>query len=139
MVQSLLALDAVSNALEGITVGQILVCISVIVGVASGVAKVKKVFDGFKKTINSWVVEELKPEFVSIKDRLGALEARNERQDMESVKNYLVLFLADIERNEKPDEVELLRFEEQFKYYTSKGGNSYIHRKYNKLKEEGKL
>ena len=139
MSQSLLVLDAVSNAFEGITVGQILVCISVIAAVAAGVAKVKKAFDGFKKMINGWVVKELKPEFVSIKDRLDALEQRNERQDMENVKNYLVLFLADIERNEKPDEVELLRFEEQFAYYTKKGGNSYIHRKYEKLKSEGKL
>lgn len=136
MVQSLLALSA---QIEGITVGEILVCITVVGGITAGVSKVKKAFEAFKKTINGWVVDELKPEFVSIKNRLDALEARNERQDMESVKNYLVLFLADIERNEKPDEVELLRFEEQFKYYTSKGGNSYIHRKYNKLKEEGKL
>lgn len=133
---SLLTLSA---NIEGITVGQILVIISVVCAVWTGVVKVKKAFDTFKKTINGWVVEELKPEFVSIKDRLDALEARNERQDMENVKNYLVLFLADIERNEKPDEVEILRFEEQFKYYTSKGGNSYIHRKYKKLKEEGKL
>lgn len=136
MVQPLLALSA---QIEGITVGQIITCITVVCAIMAGVSKVKKAFEAFKKTINGWVVDELKPEFVSIKNRLDALESRNERQDMESVKNYLVLFLADIERNEKPDEVELLRFEEQFKYYTSKGGNSYIHRKYNKLKEEGKL
>lgn len=136
MTQSLLVLSA---KIEGITVGQILIVLTVLGSIWAGVSKVKKAFESFKRTINGWVVDELKPEFVSIKDRLDALEARNERQDMENVKNYLVLFLADLERNEKPDEVELLRFEEQFKYYTSKGGNSYIHRKYKKLKDEGKL
>ena len=136
MTQSLLVLSA---TIEGITVGQILVVLTVLGAIWAGVAKVKKAFESFKRTINGWVVDELKPEFVSIKDRLDALEQRNERQDMENVKNYLVLFLADIERNEKPDEVELLRFEEQFAYYTKKGGNSYIHRKYEKLKSEGKL
>ncbi len=126
-------------AIEDVTIGQVMLCVTFIAGVFAGVAKVKKAFKDFKTTINGWVKEELKPEFVQIKNRLDEMEKRNERQDMENVKNYLVLFLASIERNEKPDEVELLRFEEQFKYYTSKGGNSYIHRKYEKLKSEGKL
>ena len=136
MSQPLIVLAA---ALEDITIGQILVCITVIGGVFAGVSKVKKAFDNFKKTINGWVTEELKPEFVLIHKRLDDIEKRSERQDLENVKNYLVLFLADIERNEKPDDVEILRFEEQYEYYTKKGGNSYIKKKYNKLKEEGKL
>lgn len=137
MTQSFLVLAA--TAIEGVTLGQVMVCITIVVGVITGVSKVKKAFEAFKKAINHWVSEELKPEFVSIKERLDELEKRNERQDMENIKNYLVLFLADIERNEKPDEVELLRFEEQYNYYTKKGGNSYIRRKYEKLKQEGKL
>lgn len=136
MIQSLLVL---SGVIENVTIGQILLCITFLTGVFAGVSKVKKAFDNFKATIKGWLAEELKPEFVLIKDRLDQLEKRNERQDLENVKNYLVLFMADMERNEKPDEVEILRFEEQYAYYTNKGGNSYIHRKYNKLKEEGKL
>ncbi len=125
--------------LEDITLGQVLVCITFVAGIVAGVSKVKKAFEAFKKTINNWVSEELKPEFVSIKERLDDLEKRNERQDLENVKNYLVLFMANIERNDNPDEIEILRFEEQYQYYTKKGGNSYIHRKYEKLKNEGKL
>lgn len=136
MSQSLLVLAA---AIENVTIGEILLCLSVIGAIVAGVAKVKKAFESFKKAINGWVTEELKPQFVLINERLDNLEKRNERQDMENVKNYLVLFMADIERNDKPDEVELLRFEEQYEYYTKKGGNSYIHRKYKKLKDEGKL
>lgn len=136
MNQSLLILSA---ALENVTVGEIMVCVTVILGVIAGVKKVKNAFDTFKKTINGWVVDELKPQFVKMNERLDNLEKRNERQDMENIKNYLVLFMADIERNEKPDEVELLRFEEQYEYYVTRGGNSYIKKKYHKLKEEGKL
>lgn len=136
MNQSLLILSA---ALENVTVGEIMVCVTVILGVIAGVKKVKNAFDSFKKTINGWVVDELKPQFVKMNERLDNLEKRNERQDMENIKNYLVLFMADIERNEKPDEVEVLRFEEQYEYYVTRGGNSYIKKKYHKLKEEGKL
>lgn len=136
MSQSLIVLSA---SLENVTIGEIMVCVTVILGVVAGVSKVKNAFEGFKRTINGWVVDELKPQFVKINERLDNLEKRNERQDMENIKNYLVLFMADIERNEKPDEVEILRFEEQYDYYVKKGGNSYIKKKYNKLKEEGKL
>lgn len=136
MDQSLLVL---SGAIENVTIGQVMICITFIVGVFAGVSKIKKAFDGLKNSVRSWIKEELKPEFVSIKERLDDLEKRNERQDLENVKNYLVLFMADIERNEKNDDVELLRFEEQYEYYTKKGGNSYIHKKYKKLKDEGKL
>lgn len=136
MSQSLVVLSA---TLENVTVGEIMVCVTIILGVLAGVSKVKKAFKDFKTTINGWVVEELKPQFVAINQRLDNLEKRNERQDMENVKNYLVLFMADMERNEKPDEVEILRFEEQYEYYVNKGGNSYIKKKYKKLKDEGKL
>lgn len=137
MYQSFLVLSGM--ALEEITIGQILVCITFVAGFIAGVSKIKKAIDSIKTTINKWVQEELKPEFTAINTRLDNLEARNERQDLENCKNYLVLFLADIERNDCHDEVELLRFEEQFNYYTKKGGNSYIRKKYEKLKAEGKI
>lgn len=136
MSQSILVL---SGVLENITIGEILVYITFFAGAALAVKKVKDAVESVKTMINNWVSEELKPEFTSINERLDKLERRNERQDLENCKNYLVLFLADIERNNVPDEVEILRFEEQYNYYTKKGGNSYIHRKYEKLKAEGKL
>lgn len=137
MTQSFLVLSGL--LLENVTLGQILVCITFVSGFYLGVKKIKDAIAGIKNAINSSVKEELKSEFDSINARLDELEKRNERQDLENCKNYLVLFLADIERNNKPDEVEILRFEEQYKYYCKKGGNSYIHRKYEKLKAEGKL
>lgn len=136
MIQSFLVL---SGVIENVTIGQILVCATVVLSAATLLSKLKTLLDSFKKTINGWVEDNLKPEFDSINQRLAALEARNERQDLENVKNYLVLFMANIESSGKPDEVEILRFEEQYAYYTKKGGNSYIHKKYEKLKSEGKL
>lgn len=135
MNQSLLVL---SGMLENVTLGQVLICITFLSGVFAAIAKIKSAVKSMKGLLTDWAKEELTPEFKAINDRLDQLEQRDERQDLENVKNYLVLFMSDLERN-KPDEVELLRFEEQYNYYVKKGGNSYIHRKYEKLKAEGKL
>lgn len=56
-----------------------------------------------------------------------------------SDKNFLVRFLADIEQNNKIDEVEKERFYEVYKDYRELGGNSYIAHKVEKLQKEGKL
>ena len=56
-----------------------------------------------------------------------------------SDKNFLVRFLADIEQNNKVDEVEKERFYEVYKDYRELGGNSYIAHKVEKLQKEGKL
>ena len=56
-----------------------------------------------------------------------------------SDKNFLVRFLADIEQDNKVDEVEKERFYEVYKDYRELGGNSYIAHKVEKLQKEGKL
>lgn len=56
-----------------------------------------------------------------------------------SDKNFLVRFLADIEQNNKVDEVERERFYEVYRDYKELGGNSYIQHKVEKLQKEGKL
>lgn len=56
-----------------------------------------------------------------------------------SDKNFLVRFLADIEQDNKIDEVEKERFYEVYKDYRELGGNSYIAHKVEKLQKEGKL
>ena len=58
---------------------------------------------------------------------------------MQACKNYLVSFLSDVEKDELTDEIERERFWEQYQHYTEHGGNSYIKRKVEKLKSEGKL
>ena len=59
--------------------------------------------------------------------------------DLENCKNYLVTFLAAVERGQEHDEIELERFHEQLSHYQAIGGNSYIRAKVDKLQKEGKL
>lgn len=103
-----------------------------------------------KKILEDWTTKQVKPlidnmsasfkkELDDVRSEVNKLKVQVERQDLENVKNYLVLFLADMDRNGKPNEIELARFDEEMKYYESKGGNSYIHRAYERLKSEGKL
>ena len=58
---------------------------------------------------------------------------------LDNAKNYLVPFLSKVERGEPVDEIELERFHEEFTFYTSHGGNSYIKSRVEKLQKAGKL
>ena len=58
---------------------------------------------------------------------------------MDNAKNYIVPFLARVERGEPVDSIELERFHEEYKFYTDHDGNSYIKSRVEKLKKEGKL
>lgn len=58
---------------------------------------------------------------------------------LDSAKDYLVLFLARLERGEPVDNIEVERFHERYTFYTEHGGNSYIKDKVEKLKKDGKL
>ena len=54
--------------------------------------------------------------------------------DRNQCKNYLVRFLADVERGEKLDDIEIERAYEAYDHYVKDlKGNSYIHDKWNKL------
>lgn len=58
---------------------------------------------------------------------------------LDNAKNYLVPFLSKVERGEAVDEIELERFHEEYTFYTSHGGNSYVKSRVSKLEKEGKL
>lgn len=62
-----------------------------------------------------------------------------ESVDRENCKNFLVTFLAEMERGQEHDQIELERFHEQFEHYKAIGGNSYIKAKVDKLQKNGKL
>lgn len=59
--------------------------------------------------------------------------------DREHCKDFLVTFLAEAERGQEHDQIELERFHEQFEHYKAIGGNSYIKAKVDKLQKAGKL
>lgn len=58
---------------------------------------------------------------------------------LDNAKNYLVPFLSKVERGEPIDEIELERFHEEYAFYIEHGGNSYVKRRVDKLKQAGKL
>ena len=58
---------------------------------------------------------------------------------MDNAKNYIVPFLARMERGEPVDSIEVERFHEEYKYYRAHDGNSYIKSRVEKLQKDGKL
>lgn len=118
--------------MESITIGQIALAITFIVSLVSGCAYLKKVFE---KVIKS----SIKSEMDGIRTQIDDVQKRLDSVDMNHTKNFLVRFLAQVERGDPVDEVEKERFLEQLDHYISHNGNSYIRRKVEKLTEEGKL
>ncbi|MBQ6483077.1 MAG: hypothetical protein IJI45_18380 [Anaerolineaceae bacterium] len=118
--------------MEQITIGQIAVIITFVVGVVTGVG-----FLGQK--IKGWITNTMKDEFSSVHAQIQRLDDRISAVDMESTKNFLVDYLSRIERGEALDEIALERFWEQYEHYVQAGGNSYIRRKVDQLKTDGKL
>lgn len=125
--------------MENITLGQIAVALAFIVGLATAFAYLHKLVKG-------WISKSLKEEFEEVNKKIDGLskdfgDLKNQLNvvDIESCKNYLVAFLADVDKGMPIDEIERERFWEEFHHYESKGGNSYIHRKVEQLKAENKL
>ena len=118
--------------MDGITIGQVAVAITFLVGIISGVTvlltQIKK---GVRKAMEE-PIDEIKKEIQSLDKSLKEV-------DMESCKNFLVSFLAEVEKGEHIDEIEMERFFEQYSHYTKNGGNSYIKRKVEKLQDAGRL
>lgn len=76
-------------------------------------------------------------------ERIDKIEQSNadnfKRLQLQTDKNYLVRFLADVENGIQVDETELEHFWFTYDDYHKHNGNSYIDHKVEKLKKEGKL
>ena len=95
-----------------------------------------------KKEIKDAIAESLKDEFQEINDKLDSMRAHVEMIDEQACKNFLVRYLADIERGVIIYDSEKSRFWEEYDHYVDPDeidGNSYIKEWVAKLKEEGKL
>lgn len=129
--------------MENITLGQIAIAVAFLVGLATGGAYLHKLIKG-------WITNALRSEFEGLNQKvdglkkdvsvsIGELRQQLHDVDIESCKNYLVGFLADVDQGQPIDEIERERFWEEYQHYEAKGGNSYIHRKVEQLKAENKL
>ena len=118
--------------MESITLGQIALGVTFLVGVITGISFLIK-------KIKEWIIQTLAESFDKIEVEIKEMSDRIENVDLEACKNFLVRFLSDVEKGETIDDIQLERFYEQYRHYTNKGGNSYVKRKVDKLVEQGKL
>ena len=118
--------------MQSITLGQISVAIAFLVGLISGVIYLNT-------QIKKWLKNLFTNEFGKVDTRLADLSAKINEVDLDACKNYLVTFLASLEKGEEQDDIELERFWETYERYIEHGGNTYIQRKVEKMKTEGRL
>ena len=111
--------------MEDITIGQIGVGLTFIVGFISSITYLHA-------KIKVWIADALSDQFKELNGKIDAV-------DMNATKNFLVARLSDIEQDNPMNEIEAERFWEQYEHYHKIGGNSYIDQKVDKLKSLGKL
>lgn len=120
------------NMIENITLKDIAVALSFLAGFIGGMAY-------FYNNIRKWLKKIISDEFKPFQDSMNDLSDKVNQVDMESCKNYLSRCLGDFEHGNQLSEVERERFWEEYQHYLKIGGNSYIERRVEKLKLDGKL
>ena len=126
-----------------IAVEDITAFISVVAGVITGGLVI---FRFASSVVQKWVETLLKPVNDKIDEsnkvimaRLDANAEEIKQMQLEQYKNFLTRYLADIDRGTELTEIELELFNDINTKYDNLGGNSYVHRKIDKYKEQGKL
>jgi len=118
---------------EDLTLEQISIAILFIVGLIGGVKYLGK-------TIKDIIQKLLEDQFKVVNKKLDDVNDNIKSIDIQTSKNFLVRYLADVERNETMFEQEKERFWEEYDHYTKDlKGNSYIKEWVARLKEQGKL
>lgn len=118
--------------LGNLTLNDISVEIMFLVGLIGGIGYLHK-------SLKDWLEKLLDEKFKAITTKINDLEVKMDKMDLEACKNFLVRFLADVERGDDITEVEKKRFWDEYEYYVKHGGNSYIHEWTEKLKKKGLL
>lgn len=111
--------------MENLTLGQISAAVLFLTALVGGIILMVK-------WIRSVIVNVMKAELEPMQRQLAAV-------DLENCKNYLVMYLASVDRGESKDAIEEERFYEELEHYYKIGGNSYIKTKVEQLKAAGKL
>ena len=91
------------------------------------------------KQIKEWIEGILDSRFEAINKKIDEIDGKIDKVDMETCKNFLVRFLADVENGAVILDSEKQRFWEEYEHYISKGGNSYIKEWVDKLKKKNYL
>ena len=119
--------------MQNLTLEQISVAILFIVGLIGGVKYLGNV-------VKDAIQKLLEDQFKVVNKKLDDLNANMRSIDIQTSKNFLVRYLADVERGDPLFEQERERFWEEYDHYTDDlKENSYIKEWVARLKDEGKL
>lgn len=119
--------------IQDLTLEQISVAVLFIGGLYGGVKYLKKEIKDF---LDKLLDSKLSP----LNKKLDDMQEAITELDVQATKNFLVRYLADIEREDVIFDTERERFWEEYDHYTEElGKNSFIKEWVNKLKNEGKL
>ena len=123
--------------IENLTLEQISIAVIFLGGLIAGIKYLKKELeDGLK----DFLEKLLNKQFEDVNDKLGEMQASIRTLDVQATKNFLVRYLADIERGNVIYDSEKQRFWEEYDHYTDDlKENSFIKEWTGRLKEEGKL
>lgn len=122
-----------SDMIQNLTLLEISVIVLFIVGLIRGVQELKK-------SIKEFLQKLLDDKFKELNDKLNGLQKTMNQIDTQTCKNFLVRYLADIERGDILFDSEQERFWEEYDHYIDElHENSYIKEWVARLKEEGKL
>lgn len=117
--------------METITIGQIGLVITFIVGLITGI--------GFlHNSLTKYITMTLKEQFDGIGKKIDNLSEKIKDVDMDTSKNFIVARLAEAEKSHL-NEIEKERLWEVYRHYEEIGGNGYVKSKVEQLKADGKL
>ena len=134
----------------GITVGQIFTVLGAIAGAISAGGIViafcrKMILNLVKEPLDQIQAQDVKS-CNEVKKSLGELRDQVEKTNesianvnMNYIKSFLVSILSSAQRGEELTEIERLRFHEEYTYYRTHDGNSYIAEWYERLHVDGKI
>jgi len=123
----------IAEAVKNLTLLDISVVVLFIVGLIRGVQELKK-------SIKEFLEKLLADQFKEVNDKLDGMQTTIIKLDTQECKNFLVRYLADVERGDYIYESEQQRFWEEYDHYIDDlHENSYIKEWVARLKKEGKL
>ena len=118
--------------MESITLGQVALGIAFFVGIITGIGVISN-------QMKKWIQQSMQEPLDTIKADIKSINKRIDDVEMNACKNFLVARISEVDKGNKMDDIEAERFWEQYQHYSDIGGNSYIKRKVEQLKAEGKL
>lgn len=123
----------IAEAVKNLTMFDLSVVVLFIVGLIKGVQELKK-------SIKMFLEKLLTDQFQEVNDKLDGMQKALTKLDTQECKNFIVRYLADVERGDYIYESEQQRFWEEYDHYIDDlHENSYIKEWVNRLRKEGKL